>query len=142
MSRTSAFDLDSMMFQDSSGDYPPGGYAASLSTVISGYYNGTLVKTFTNESGFCACGFPISVNMDGVNDIKFTTSYTLSLYGVGGYTVTYPDATLVSQMTVDNFSSAVKAPELDPTATASAVMLLLGSLLVMNGRRARRSYIE
>ena len=42
---------------------------------------------------------------------------------------------MVTQMTVDNFTGVAKAPEMDPAATASAARLLLGSLLVIRGRR-------
>ncbi len=44
---------------------------------------------------------------------------------------------MVTQMTVDNFTDG-QGPELDPAATASAITLLLGSLLVITGRRPKR----
>ena len=47
---------------------------------------------------------------------------------------------MVTQMKVDNFSGVARAPEMDPAATASAVTLLLGSLLVIRGRRQKMQY--
>jgi hypothetical protein len=105
-----------------------------LTTVITGYLNGTLVETLTENYSAVATGSIVSLNMDGVNDVKFSTTDTLTTFGIPGST-TGPDLTMVTQMTVDNFTA--KAPELDPTATASAVTLLLGSLLVIRGRRPK-----
>ena len=140
MSRTAAFDLDSMTVVES---YLPCCHELpTFSTVISGYYNGTLVKTVTEEQNSYYGGGNMAINMDGVNDIKFATTISILTYYYEGppSLVSYPYVTLVSQMSVDNFSGAAKAPEIDPTATASALTLLLGSLLVIRGRPARRSY--
>ena len=140
MSRTAAFDLDSITTVAS---YLPGFHEIpTFSTVISGYYNGTLVKTVTEEQNPGYGGGKLAINMDGVNDIKFATTQSIATYYYEGPPsfASYPYVTLVSQMSVDNFSGAAKAPEIDPTATASALTLLLGSLLVIRGRPARRSY--
>jgi hypothetical protein len=135
MSRTSAFDLDNMVIQNLESDAPSGGDTTNYSTVISGFFNGTLVKTVTEDYGFGG-GNLFTLNMDGVNDVKFATTEINTRFGESG-TFTSPDFTLVSQMKVENFTRVTKAPELDPTATASAVTLLLGSLLVITGRRQR-----
>jgi hypothetical protein len=137
MSRTAAFDLDSMTTVASY--FPEDHELPSFSTVISGYYNGTLVKTVTEEQTSYYGGGNMAINMDGVNDIKFATTISILTYYYEGppSLVSYPYVTLVSKMSVDNFSGAAKAPEIDPTATASALMLLLGSLLVIRGRPAR-----
>jgi hypothetical protein len=140
MSRTAAFDLDSMVMQNLESDIGHDTGIAYLETEISGYFNGSLVETVTRD--FTVGGDRVlHVNMDGVNDIKFsTTEINTGLNDDGtrfGPPGPGPDLTLVSQMTVDNFSGVAKAPELDPAATASAVTLLFGSLLVISGRRVR-----
>ena len=140
MSRSAAFDLDSIITVAS---YVQGFHEIpTFSTVISGYYNGTLVKTVTEEHYSSDGGGNLAINMDGVNDIKFATTLSIATYYYEGPPSfgSFPWVTLVSQMTVDNFSGAAKAPEIDPTATASALTLLLGSLLVIRGRPARRSF--
>jgi len=134
MSRTSAFDLDSMMITTLESSVPSPDETSNLTTTISGYLNGTLVETLTENYSAFAAGSTLTLNMDGVNDVKFTTVDTRTTFGVPG-SITGPDLTMVTQMTVDNFTA--KAPELDPTATASAVTLLLGSLLVIRGRRPK-----
>ena len=141
MSRTSAFNLDSMVMQNLQSDMGHDTGIAYLETEISGYFNGSLVETVTRD--FTVGGYNVlQVNMDGVNDIKFTTTeINTGLNDDGtrfGPPGRGPDLTLVSQMTVDNFTGTAKAPELDPAATASAITLLLGSLLVITGRRPRR----
>ena len=83
-----------------------------------------------------AAGNPLTLNMVGVNDVKFSTVDTLTELDLpGNPSSTGPDLTMVTQMTVDNFTGVAKAPELDPASTASAITLLLGSLLVIRGRR-------
>jgi hypothetical protein len=140
MSRTSAFDLDSMVMQNLESDMGHDTGIAYLETEITGYFNGSLVETVTRD--FTVGGDRVlQVNMDGVNDIKFkTTEINTGLNDDGtrfGPPGPGPDLTLVSQMTVENFTGVAKAPEMDPTATASAVTLLLGTLLVMRGRRQK-----
>jgi hypothetical protein len=136
MSRTSAFDLDSMVVTVLESSVPSPDETSNLTTVISGYLNGTLVETLTENYPWFAAG-KLTLNMDGVNDVKFTTVDTRTVFGVPGSS-TGPDLTMVTQMTVDNFTGTTKVPELDPTATASAMTLLLGSLLVIRGRRPKR----
>jgi hypothetical protein len=135
MSRTAAFDLNSMVVQELNSGAPSIGETSNYTTVISGYLNGTLVETLTEKFPFGG-GTLLTLNMDGVNDVKFTTVNIRTDFGVPGST-TNPDLTLVSQLTVDNFSVA-KAPEMDPATAASALTLMVGSLLVIRGRRAKR----
>jgi hypothetical protein len=133
MSRTSAFDLDSMVVASTLSDAPSIGEISNLTTTISGYFNGTPVETLTENYSFS--GATLTLNMDGVNDVKFETLHTLTTLDIPGTpTIIGADATLVTQMKVSNFSGAI-APELDPTGSASAVTLLLGGLLVIMGRR-------
>src|ERR1700731_1171459 len=105
MSRTAAFDLNSMVAQNLNSDAPSGG------------------------------GTVLTLNMDGVNDIKFKTTEINTRFGQPGV-FTSPDFTLASQLSVDNF--ATKAPEMDSATAASALTLMIGSLLVIRGRRAKR----
>jgi hypothetical protein len=137
MSRTSAFDLNSMVVQDLNSDVPSGGDTTAYTTVISGYLNGTLVESLTKSYRWGG-GTVLSLNMDGVNDIKFKTTEINTRFGQPGV-FTSPDFTLVSQLTVDNFSTVAKAPEMDLATAASALTLVVGSLLVIRGRRATRS---
>jgi hypothetical protein len=137
MSRTSAFDLNSMVVQNLNSDVPSGGDTTAYTTVISGYLNGTLVESLTKSYGWGG-GTVLSLNMDGVNDIKFKTTEINTRFGQPGV-FTSPDFTLVSQLTVDNFSTVAKAPEMDLATAASALTLMVGSLLVIRGRRATRS---
>jgi hypothetical protein len=138
MSRTSAFDLDSILVSPLGSDTPSPGETSSISTTITGYLNGALVETLTESYPWTGSKL-LTLNMDGVNDVKFTTVDTLTDLDIpGSPSHTGPDLTMVLQMKVDNFSGVAKAPELDPAATASAVTLLLGGLLVTLGRRPAR----
>jgi hypothetical protein len=140
MSRTTAFDLDTMTVSPLESSLPSPGETSNLTTTISGYLNGTLVETLTETYSAIATGNPLILNMDGVNDVKFKTIDTRQELDLPGMpTITGPDLTMVTQMTVDNFTGVAKAPEMDPAASASAVTLLLGSLLVIMGRPSRRS---
>jgi hypothetical protein len=138
MSRTSAFDLDSMVVSPLESSLPSPGEISNLTTTISGYLNGTLVETLTENYSAIATGNPLILNMDGVNDVKFATVDTRTELDLpGDPTTTGPDLTMVTQMTVDNSTVVAKAPELDPATAASTVTLLFGSLLVIRGRRAK-----
>jgi hypothetical protein len=137
MSRTAAFDLNSMVVQNLNSDVPSGGDTTAYTTVVSGYLNGTLVESLTKSYGWGG-GTVLSLNMDGVNDIKFKTTEINTRFGQPGV-FTSPDFTLVSQLTVDNFSTVAKAPEVDLATAASALTLMVGGLLVIRGRRATRS---
>jgi len=130
LSRTAPFDLNSMVVQDLESDAPSIGETSNKRTTISGYLNGTLVETLTENYAFGG-GALLTLNMDDVNDVKFTTSDIRTVTGVG--TITGGDLTLVSQLTVDNV--AAKAPEIDPATAASALTFLIGGLLVVSGRR-------
>jgi opacity protein-like surface antigen len=131
LSRTAPFDLDSMVVQELNSDAPSIGETSSNTTTISGYLNGTLVESLTENYAFGG-GTPLTLNMDDVNDVKFTTT---NIRMVSGQPVVIhtPDLTLVSQLTVDNV--AAKAPEIDSATAASALTLLFGGLLVIAGRR-------
>ncbi len=133
MSRPSAFNLDNMVVSPLESSLPSPDETSNLTTTISGYLNGALVETVTENYSAIATGIPLAVNMDGVNDVKFNTVDTRTVFGMLG-SIVGPDLTMVTQMKVDNFSGVV-APELDPASTASAVTLLLGSLLVIRSRR-------
>jgi len=133
LSRAAPFDLNSMVAQDLESDAPSIGESSNKRTTISGYLNGTLVDTLTENYAFGG-GALLTLNMDDVNDVKFTTSDIRTVFGVG--TITGGDLTLVSQLTVDNV--AAKAPEIDPATAASALTFLIGGLLVIAGRRRPR----
>jgi hypothetical protein len=135
MSRTSAFDLNSMVLQNLNSDVPSGGDTTAYTTVISGYLNGTLVASLTKSYAWGG-GTVLSLNMDGVNDIKFKTTEINTRFGQPGV-FTSPDFTLVGQLSVDNV--VAKAPEMDLATAASALTLMVGSLLVIRGRRVARS---
>jgi hypothetical protein len=132
MSAAAAFDLETITIQNLNSDAPSPGDTTNYITVISGFLNGTLVETLTENYGFGG-GNVLSLNMDGVNDIKFTTTEVNTRSGESGV-FTSPDLTLISQMTVDK-SSVQQAPEMDAGTAASALTLLIGSLLVIRGRR-------
>lgn len=131
LSRTAPFDLNSMVVQELNSDAPSAGETSNNMTTISGYLNGTLVDTLTENYAFGG-GTLLSLNMDGVNDVKFTTSNVRMVFGQPVF-ISSPDLTLVSQLTVDNF--VAKAPEIDPATAASALTLLIGGVLVSTGRR-------
>jgi hypothetical protein len=133
MSAPAAFDLDTITVQNLNSDTPSPGDTTAFTLVVSGFLNGALVQTATENYGFGGLN-QFSLNLDGVNDIKFTTTEINTRSGVSGV-FTSPDLTLVSQMTVDKF--AVKAPEIDAATAASAVTLLIGSILVIRGRREK-----
>jgi hypothetical protein len=131
LSRTAPFDLNSMVVQELNSDAPSIGETSNNTTTISGYLNGTLVDTLTENYAFGG-GTLLTLNMDDVNAVKFTTTNTRTVFGLPG-SITGPDLTLVSQLTVDNV--VAKAPEIDPATAASALTLLIGGLLVIAGRR-------
>jgi hypothetical protein len=134
LSRTAPFDLNSMVVQELNSDAPSIGETSNNTTTISGYLNGVLVDTLTENYAFGG-GTLLTLNMDDVNDVKFTTTNTRTVSSPP-LTISGPDLTLVSQLTVDNV--VAKAPEIDPTAAASALTLLIGGLLVITGRRRPR----
>jgi opacity protein-like surface antigen len=134
LSRTAPFDLNSMVVQELNSDAPSIGETSNNTTTISGYLNGVLVDTLTENYAFGG-GTPLTLNMDDVNDVKFTTTNTRTVSSPP-LTISGPDLTLVSQLTVDNV--VAKAPEIDPAAAASALSLLIGGLLVITGRRRPR----
>lgn len=131
LSRTAPFDLNSMVVQELNSDAPSIGETSNNTTTISGYLNGTLVDTLTENYAFGG-GTLLTLNMDDVNAVKFTTTNIRMVSGQP-VIISSPDLTLVSQLTVDNV--VAKAPEIDPAAAASAVTLLIGGLLVITGRR-------
>jgi len=131
LSRTAPFDLNSMVVQELNSDAPSIGETSNNTTTISGYLNGTLVDTLTESYAFGG-GTLLTLNMDDVNDVKFTTTNTRTVSGLP-VVIRSPDLTLVSQLTVDNV--VAKAPEIDPATAASGLTLLLGGLLVISGRR-------
>jgi opacity protein-like surface antigen len=131
LSRTAPFDLNSMVVQELNSDAPSIGETSNNTTTISGYLNGTLVDTLTESYAFGG-GTLLTLNMDDVNDVKFTTTNTRTVSGLP-VVIRSPDLTLISQLTVDNV--VAKAPEIDPATAASGLTLLLGGLLVISGRR-------
>ena len=131
LSRTAPFDLNSMVVQELNSDAPSIGETSNNTTTISGYLNGTLVDTLTESYAFGG-GTLLTLNMDDVNAVKFTTTNTRTVFGLPG-SITGPDLTLVSQLTVDNV--VAKAPEIDPATAASGLTLLIGGLLAISGRR-------
>jgi hypothetical protein len=131
LSRTAPFDLNSMVVQELNSDAPSIGETSNNTTTISGYLNGTLVDTLTESYAFGG-GTLLTLNMDDVNEVKFTTTNTRTVSGLP-VVIRSPDLTLVSQLTVDNV--VAKAPEIDPATAASGLTLLLGGLLVISGRR-------
>lgn len=131
LSRTAPFDLNSMVVQELNSDAPSIGETSNNTTTISGYLNGTLVDTLTESYAFGG-GTLLTLNMDDVNEVKFTTINTRTVSSPP-LTISGPDLTLVSQLTVDNV--VAKAPEIDPATAASGLTLLIGGLLVISGRR-------
>jgi hypothetical protein len=133
--RAKAFDLDSIALVNFGSDVPSGGDTISFATTVSGYYNGTLVKSVTEDYGWGG-GFFSGIDIDGVNKITFATTDTRTIYGEPG-TFTGSDDTLVSQLTVSK-AGVVAAPEMDRATAASALTLTIGGLLVLQGRRSKR----
>jgi len=124
-----------MVVTSLNSDVPSGGDTTNYSTVISGNYNGRLVKTLTENYGWGGAVLS-GLNLDGVNDVQFATTEITTVYGEPG-TFRSGDFTLVNQLTVDNYTGVAKAPEMDPATAASALTLMFGSLLVMRGRRPK-----
>ena len=135
LSAPSAFNLDSIVFENLMSDVPDGGDTSNFTTVISGFLNGTLVDSITENYNWGSENL-LPLNMDDVNDVKFTTTHITTRFGEPGV-FTSGDFTIASHMTVDKFT-ATKAPEIDVTSAAGGLTLLIGSLLVINGRRVRR----
>lgn len=131
LSAPSVFSLDSIVFQNLNSDVPSGGDTSNFTTVISGFLNGTLVDSVTENYSWGSANL-LPLNIDNVNDITFTTTQINTRFGEPGVFKS-PDFTLVSQMTVDK--AAVRAPEIDSATAAGALTLLVGSLLVIRGRR-------
>ena len=63
-----AFDLNSVNLLTLNSDVPSVGDTASFSTVISGYLNGTLVKSLTESYGWGGNAFS-GLNLDDVNKV-------------------------------------------------------------------------
>jgi hypothetical protein len=120
---------------------PPGG-ALAFTQVIGGggslSFNDTYLGTAPNSSFAYWLNFTINSPLGGpatsigLNNIEFTTSPNVTgIWSCGGPNVlptagvTCPTATLT------------KAPEIDPASAASGLTLLLGSLMVLRGRRPR-----
>lgn len=114
-------------------DAPSIGETSANTTTISGYLNGTLIKTLTENYVFGG-GSLLTLNLDGVNDVKLATSNTRMVFGQP-VIISNPDLTLISQLTVAN--SVAKVPEIDPATATSALTLLIGGLLVSTGRRLK-----
>jgi hypothetical protein len=140
-SRNQPFDLNSVTFQNLESDGIGDGDYAYYTTVISGYRGNNFVKSVTeNYVGYQAPTYT-GLSIDDVNKITFSTNRLEQITyccDSGGNVVTKtvangPDWTLVSSLTVSNFT---KAPELNNSSAATALTLLLGSLAVLRGRRA------
>ncbi|HSZ06969.1 MAG TPA: hypothetical protein VK794_00415 [Steroidobacteraceae bacterium] len=134
--RAGLFDLNSVDYQVLvSGETGLGSFD-NYTTVVSGYQGTTLVKSVTeNYPGTGGNAFN-GLNIDGVNKVTFSTSDTFGFLDSMGQMVvsgTSAAATFVDKLTV---SSSMVAPEIDPTSALSALTLLLGSLVVLRGRRA------
>ena len=136
MSRAAPFDLNSLVVRELISGFPSPGETSNYMTTISGYLNGTLVQTFTENYAWGSDPL-LTLNMDGVNDVKFATTNIRTSDAFPG-TITTGDLFMVGQLTVSN--SVTMAPEMDPATAASAFTLLIGGLLVMTGRpRSTRS---
>ena len=136
MSRASPFDLNSLVVHELESSVPSPGETSNYVTTISGYLNGTLVQTFTENYAWGSDPL-LTLNMDGINDVKFATTNIRTSDAFPG-TFSIGDLFMVSEITVSN--SVTMAPEMDPTTAASAFTLLIGGLLVMTGRaRSTRS---
>jgi hypothetical protein len=137
-SRSSLFDLNSVDYQelvslesyeDTINDY---------SVIVSGYRGNTLVKSVTeNFPGFPSASFS-GLNIDGVDKVTFTTIDTAGYIDLDtgkdilNGSIKYAGA-FVDQLKVSNYNAA---PEIDSASAVSSLTLLLGSLLVLRGRRA------
>jgi len=135
------FTLNSVTFENLMSEAPSPGGTASYSTVVSGYLNGTLEKSVTEDYGWGGASTFSGLDIAGVNQITFATTALLTdsfCCDSSGNIVTLtffngPDTTYVSSL---NVSSVAKAPEMDPASAASSLSLLVGGLLVLRGRRA------
>jgi hypothetical protein len=125
-SRNTPFDLNSVTFQN----------------LVSEGTGDTLVSSVTENYGAYSDPTFAGLNIDDVNKITFSTNallqdtYCCDAHGNIVTQTNYngPDSTYVSSLTVGNFASA---PELNGSSAATALTLLLGSLAVLRGRRAR-----
>lgn len=131
--RSKNFDLNSVDLLTLNSDVPSGGDTAAFTTVISGYRNGSLIKSLTENYAWGGADFS-GLKLDGVNKVTFNTTVTTTVYGIPGSS-TNSDFTLINSLNVDK---AARAPELDAASCAGALTLLGGAIMVMGGRRARR----
>lgn len=109
----------------------------NYTTVVSGYRGTTLVKSVTENYPGSAGNLFSGLNIDGVNEITFSTTDTYGFLDSNGNMVisatNAPAQTFVDQLKVSRFTSV---PEIAPASAVSALTLLLGSVAVLRGRRA------
>jgi hypothetical protein len=132
---TGLFDLNSVDYQVLiSGETGLGSFD-NYSTIVSGYRGATLVASVTENYPGTGGNLFNGINIDGVDKVTFATTDTFGFLDSMGNMVTSgvsAAATFVDQITV----TPASAPEIDPASTVSALTLLLGSLLILRGRRA------
>jgi hypothetical protein len=134
--KTSLFDLNSVDYQVLvSGETGLGSFD-NYTTVVSGYRGSTLIKSVTENYPGSGADLFTGLNIDGVNNVRFSTTDTYGYLGSGGHMVIVgtntPSQTFVDQLKVSRFTAA---PEIAPVSAVSALTLLLGSLAVLRGRR-------
>jgi hypothetical protein len=132
------FDLNSVDYQVLvSGETGLGSFD-NYTTVVSGYRGATLVASVTENYPGSGGDLFTGLNIDGVNNVSFSTTDTYGFLDSHGNMVVSgtntPAQTFVDRLTV---SSVTAAPEIDPSSAVSALALLLGSLAVLRVRRAR-----
>jgi hypothetical protein len=131
------FTMTGVSFQNWMSEITGLGFVSQYTTVIDGYLNGTLVDTYSASYGWGAGVFS-NLNIADVNKVTFQTSAvftdTSCCDGMGNLITTVTtnpnDTTFISSVTVRNLS----VPEIDPSSAAGGLALLVGFLVVLQGR--------
>jgi hypothetical protein len=137
--RGALFDLNSVEYQVLVSGETGDGNIDAYTTVVSGYRGSTLVGSITENYGGGGPDLFSGLNLDGVNKVTFSTTDTYGyLNGSGQEVITAvnaPSQTFVDQLKVSRYSAT--APEMGANSAPAALTLLIGSLLVLCGRRKR-----
>jgi hypothetical protein len=130
--RSSPFDLNSVDYQILvSGETGLGSFD-NYTTVVTGYMGATLVKSVTENYPGNGSDLFSGLNIDDVNKIVFSTTDTYGYLDSHGNPVIVgtntPSQTFVDQLKV---SQPTVVPEIAPDSAVSALILLLGSLAIL-----------
>jgi hypothetical protein len=131
------FDLGSVDYQVLMSGITGEGTFNNYSTVVSGFRGSTLVSSVIENYPGTGGNLFSNLNIDGVDKVTFATTDTSGFFDSLGNMVisgTTAVSTFVDQLTVS--PAVVAAPEINGSAAANALTLLLGSLIVLRGRRA------